>query len=281
MIFWIYDVFHILKSFHDAYYQVKRKLSKSITEAADIEEKAKTRSPQERTLKRYIELVDEVIPENQNLIDQMDTIIQWIGELIAFPGYSIEDSVSLINWCLDMLLVLAKDYSKLRAEIHKFREKIDTTLAYLHKFYGYMEREAQKQDVPYELLTQVYYLRRFDASSQEYSEGWARLHAAYGYDNALLGKAFTIVETLCRTTKRASSLVENLNSRIRPFLNDKRGMTDYHAQLMRMFLNYRKYPRSRLDFRKGKSPIEILLGTEENFDFFEALGISAPKIITV
>jgi hypothetical protein len=59
---------------------------------------------------------------------------------------------------------------------------------------------------------------------------------------------------------RASSMVENLNSRLRNYFFLRRTLGPDYLDLLRFFLNHRRYPRSRNEDRVGKSPAEILAG---------------------
>ena len=72
-------------------------------------------------------------------------------------------------------------------------------------------------------------------------------------------------------TKRASSLVENLNSRIRVYMNLKRMVPEKYFILLKVYFNTRKYHRSRVAERIGKSPLELMTGKEYP-EFLGALG---------
>ena len=61
-------------------------------------------------------------------------------------------------------------------------------------------------------------------------------------------------------TPRSSSLVENLNSRLRICFTLRRHLGGAYLELLRFFLNHRRFPRSRHAERQGKSPCELLTG---------------------
>lgn len=62
-------------------------------------------------------------------------------------------------------------------------------------------------------------------------------------------------------TVRASSLVENLNSRLRNYFFLRRHLGPDYLRLLRFFLNHRRFLRSERPERVGKSPAELLSGT--------------------
>jgi len=59
---------------------------------------------------------------------------------------------------------------------------------------------------------------------------------------------------------RASSLVENLNSRLRSYFFLRRQVGPDSLALLQFFLNHRRFLRSEHEQRVGKSPAELLTG---------------------
>jgi len=91
-----------------------------------------------------------------------------------------------------------------------------------------------------------------------YWQEWNRLRATMG------GKFHTLFEAVSRTmahTSRSSSLVENLNSRLRTYFTLRRHVGGSYLDLLRLFLNHRRFLRSRRAERQGKSPRELMTGS--------------------
>ncbi len=93
----------------------------------------------------------------------------------------------------------------------------------------------------------------------------------------------SLYDTLCRelddladSCVRASSLVENLNSRLRPYFSLRKRAGSGFCDLLRFFLNQRRLPRSRREHRRGKSPAECLTG-ETRPHWLEQLGYTLFK----
>jgi hypothetical protein len=63
---------------------------------------------------------------------------------------------------------------------------------------------------------------------------------------------------VARQTVRASSLVENLNSRLRNYFFLRRHLGPDYLALLQFFLNHRRFLRSERPGRVGKSPAELL-----------------------
>lgn len=72
-------------------------------------------------------------------------------------------------------------------------------------------------------------------------------------------------------TPRASSMVENLNSRLRNYFFLRRSLGDDYLSLLQFFLNHRCFMRSMKPERTGKSPKQLVTG-EAHPHWLELLG---------
>lgn len=79
------------------------------------------------------------------------------------------------------------------------------------------------------------------------------------------------VKEAMKSTPRASSLVENLNSRLRNYFFLRKQLGSDYLELLRFFLNHRTFKESRKRERVGKSPRELLTG-EKQPHWLELLG---------
>jgi hypothetical protein len=79
------------------------------------------------------------------------------------------------------------------------------------------------------------------------------------------------VAELARQTVRASSVIENLNSRLRNYFFLRRHLGGDYLTLLQFFLNQRRFLRSAHPERVGKSPAELLTG-QPHLHWLEMLG---------
>jgi hypothetical protein len=79
------------------------------------------------------------------------------------------------------------------------------------------------------------------------------------------------VEALRGGVVRASGVVEDVNSRLRDYFFLRKGIGGGYLELLRFFLNHRRFMRSEHAFRVGKSPAEVL-GGQEHAHWLEMLG---------
>lgn len=79
------------------------------------------------------------------------------------------------------------------------------------------------------------------------------------------------VQAVGRGTVRASSVIENLNSRLRGYFFLRRHLGPDYLDVLRFFLNHRRFPRSDRAERRHKSPRELLTG-QDHPHWLELLG---------
>jgi hypothetical protein len=108
------------------------------------------------------------------------------------------------------------------------------------------------------LVREACLLHRLPNTSTAYWQGWNRLRANVGDKFRAVFKA--VSQAMARTP-RSSSLVENLNSRLRNYFTLRRHLGSSYLDLLRFFLNHRRYMRSQLAERVGKSPRELMTAT--------------------
>jgi hypothetical protein len=81
------------------------------------------------------------------------------------------------------------------------------------------------------------------------------------------------VSDLAGSTVRASSVVENFNSRLRTYFFLRRSLGQDYLALLQFFLNHRRFLRSEHPERVGKSPRELLTG-ESHPHWLDMLGFT-------
>lgn len=84
------------------------------------------------------------------------------------------------------------------------------------------------------------------------------------------------VQKIISSVVRASSIVENINSRLRCYFFLRRQIGNGYLDLLRFFLNHRRFMRSELPDRVDKSPAELLSG-KSHPHWLELLGFEMFK----
>jgi hypothetical protein len=79
------------------------------------------------------------------------------------------------------------------------------------------------------------------------------------------------IESLAAGVVRASSVIENLNSRLRNHFFLRKQLGSGYLNLLQFYLNHHRFERSERAEREGKSPREVLSG-QQHEHWLELLG---------
>jgi hypothetical protein len=223
------------------------------------EERAKQRDEAAKTQTRAIRLADEVA-----------LLLGWLHRDVlgvAGPDYAtrcelydfiVEELKNREEQCPHRIRPVRRMLENQRKEVLAFAEKLD----------GELEKMAVKFELPVAWLREVFNLQQLPETSnkrwQRQAYWWKRLGGLYW-------EVQQASEELARRVVRASSVIENLNSRLRSYFFLRRQLGQGYLELLRFFLNHRKFLRSEHEERAGKSPAELLTG-EEHPHWLEMLG---------
>ena len=148
--------------------------------------------------------------------------------------------------------------SNQKADLLAFAEVLDQKLADI----------AKNLKIPLPMVREVCLLMKKSLATNVYWQKWNHLYQQLS-DKFLPVKE--AVESAMKSTPRASSLVENLNSRLRNYFFLRKHLNSDYLDLLRFFLNHRTFQESRVPERVGKSPTELMAG-EKHPHWLELLG---------
>lgn len=165
-------------------------------------------------------------------------------ELYDFIVAELRQRVPL---CRHRLQPVCRLLANHREEMLAFAVNLDQDLAAL----------AQNFEVSETLVRQFFNLQAIDPCKPQRWQGDAVLRQRLGARYYPLRQA---LQQLARATVRASSVIENLNSRLRNYFFLRRHIGGDYLALLQFFLNHRRFLRSEHAERVGKSPTELLTG---------------------
>jgi hypothetical protein len=144
----------------------------------------------------------------------------------------------------------------------------DDLLAFARALDEELELLRQEFQVPGELLRRLLgVLARDERDPRRWTEEAAIRERLRGRFHEVQAA----VAALAQGTVRASSLVENLNSRLRSYFFLRRHLGSDYLALLQFFLNHRRLERSDRPQRVGKTPAELLTG-RSHAHWLEMLG---------
>ena len=206
--------------------------------------------------KNYWTLREEIDPLLQR-VDSLNILYAWIKESISFTGYGYEKNLHLCEWILDEMAILFPERVRLRNAISRFRKSLPDVLSFLYRLQKEMDKMAEKFHVTGHDFMLLYQQQVYPYTSQEYQFAGKRLFQQFGKS---LPDAQAALKKMKCSVHRASSCVENLNGRIRCFINLKRNVPAYFFILVKVFFNTKWQFRSRCREREKTSAIERLTG---------------------
>ena len=142
---------------------------------------------------------------------------------------------------------LRKALRNQRGQLLAFADVVDQKLADI----------AGAFELSLQAVRDICLLHRKYNTSNAYWERWNQLHSQ------LSGKFYGVMKAVGKAleeTPRASSMVENLNSRLRNYFFLRRSLGDDYLSTLQFFLNHRCFLRSEVPERVGKSPKQLLTG---------------------
>jgi hypothetical protein len=122
---------------------------------------------------------------------------------------------------------------------------------------GKLTAIARAYEVSDSLVREACVLHRLPTTSAACWQGWSKLRAKLG---DRFGAPFDAATRVMAQTPRSSSLVENLNSRLRNYFTPRRRLAGSYLDLLGFFLNHRCFMCSQRAERTGRSPRELLTG---------------------
>jgi hypothetical protein len=206
------------------------------------------------------------------LADEVHTLSGWMQhDILALAGPDASTRQVLYDFVMERLQALeAVDAQRLRPVRQRLVNQRDMLLAFATRLDQALDTLAQRFAVPVFRLRQVLALQDFAPTTPAY---WSQVAAL---QHSLHGQFYVIDQTLRelrRRLHRASSLVENLNSRLRSYFFLRRQIGPQYLNLLRFFLNHSPFSRSQHPERVGKTPTELLTG-QAHPHWLELLGFT-------
>ena len=187
------------------------------------------------------------------------TLTQWLRyDVLALAGPALATRQALFDFLVEELMLREPaDAWRIRPVRVALQNQRDALLAFAGVLDAKLAAIAQTHAISKPLVREACLLHRLPTTSPAYWQGWNRLRAQIG------GKFHALFDAVSRAmadTPRSSSLVENLNSRLRTYFTLRRHLGGSYLDLLRFFLNHRRFLRSRHAERQGKSPQELMTG---------------------
>jgi hypothetical protein len=206
-----------------------------------------------------LELARQTEAQADYLARDIRLLTQWLShDILALAGPTLVIRQMLFDFVVTELQRREPDDAR---RIRPVRVALQNQRDDLLAFAGVLDEKlaaiAQVHDISAPLVREACVLHRLPSLSTAYWQGWNRLRAKLA---CKFHAVFDAVSQVMAETPRSSSLVENLNSRLRTYFTLRRHLGGSYLDLLQFFLNHRCLIRSRRAERNGKSPRELMTG---------------------
>jgi len=255
------DVFHIQRQCEGLANTLAR-LAQGVTSRRQTLKAKTTRAGQQgpdHEFADHLERARQAEIQAHQLARDIRTLIQWLShDILALAGPALATRRELFDFIVAELAAREPgDARRIRPVRVALQNQRDTLLAFAGVLDDKLAAIACAHAISGSLVREACVLHRLPSTSPAYWQGWNRLRATMG------GKFHTLFAAVSRAmadTPRSNSLVENLNSRLRTYFTLRRHLGGSYLDLLRFFLNHRRFMRIRHAERQGKSPRELMTG---------------------
>lgn len=266
------DVWHMFDQCDALCRNLAKKAQGALTKRQKLEEKmelAKLKGEGNKFSTKLIKARENEIKLLNKFAD-IKILLYWLRiDILSLAGAEWSERMELMNFIISELQhredqahkgirALRIALSNQKTDLLAFAQVLDQKLAEI----------AHKFQISLFQVRQVCLLMKKPLSTNVYWQKWNHLYQQLSEKFLLVKEA---VESAMKSTPRASSLVENLNSRLRNYFFLRKHLNSDYLDLLRFFLNHRTFSESRVRERVGKSPTELMTG-ETHLHWLEMLG---------
>jgi hypothetical protein len=193
------------------------------------------------------------------LAKDVKTLVIWLErDILALAGVSFTARCELYNFIVTELKHREHlDTARIKPVRIALERQRDNLLGFAKVLDHKLEEIAQRFQVPDYQVRAICLLQRKPKTSQAYWQIHSQLNRQLGWKFHTIQSA---VINAMSETPRSSSLVENLNGRLRNYFFLRRNLGQGYLDLLRFYLNHKTFMRSEKTEREGKSPAELLTG---------------------
>jgi len=266
------DVFHAERELGKLATYLENRAQGCVT-ARDKQERRMERAKKRKKGQRYairLGRARQAETQARSLADDIRTLEQWLRQdVLSLAGPGLKDRRALFDFILEQLrereTACPHRITPVRRALENQREQL---LGFVGLLDERLEDLAGRFEIPRYPLQALCELEGMDEHLPAY---WEREGALRQKPQWRFHEVREAVREAMAETPRASSIVENLNGRLRGYFFLRRHIGPEYLDLLRFFLNHRPFMRSERPERVGKSPAELLTG-EAHAHWLELLG---------
>jgi hypothetical protein len=208
------------------------------------------------------------------LADDVATLVAWLQrDILALAGPCHTERLALYDFVVAELQARATQCPhRLEPVCTYLVNQRDAVLAFAQQLDSDLAAVAADFQVDPALVRALLQVQQLDVRD---ARRWPREAVLRQQLRSRFYELSEAVAAIARGTVRASSVVENLNSRLRSYFFLRRHLGPDYLHLLQFFLNHRRFLRSEHPERVDHSPAELLTG-QPHAPWLELLGLPDP-----
>jgi len=256
-----HDHFHFISDLKDCGRFLKNQVASSTTKALKLfKREEKSRNLQKK--KEFSNALSEALTRLSSLeeiCERFKLLAQWMQhDVLQLAGHPPEDRAMLYDFIVSEMTVLASQHPhRIEAIVTSLHHQREALLEVTNELNALFLNLAQHYHVSIETIWAVCYTARYGIDSCKYNEQSSALESLIGEQYDEIEDAVLLI---LETTHRCSSMVENLNSRVRPYLDERKEISQKLLGLIQFYLNHKPFMRSKHERLVNKTPAQAMTG---------------------
>ena len=259
------DVFHVLRGCGQLTRSLEARVYQALQACVDLQRQLATpgqwRDRHQSSLSQKLRQARHKEAVAVALYDDVAVLLRWLREdVLAVAGPDRPTRQELLSFVQAELQTRARRGPLALKELCKLlKSQGKVLLAFAGPLDEALAKAAARFAVPVTLARRLLQMQALPAHSPQRGPQEAALRQQLR--GRYHGLSMAVAEAAARVV-RASSVAENLNSRLRNYFFLRRQLGSGYLSLLQFFLNHRRFPRSKHAERRDKSPAELLSGRE-------------------
>lgn len=269
-----HDHFHFIMALTDCAQFLKNRMDSAKTEAMELFSRsinAKNEDKEKKYTEEFV-LAHEEFKHLENIYTAFKTLSSWLQyDVLQLAGKSPAERSMLYDFILSEMISLASKHPhRIDAIVKAMKKRRDALLDITHTLNEKFSVLSVKYKVSIQTIWNICELAKHSFDSPKYVEKADQLAS-------FLGSTYDVIEDevllILESTHRCSSMVENFNSRLRPYLDNRKFISPKILALIQFYLNHKPFMRSKHERLVNKSPAEAFTGKSHK-PWLEMLGFN-------
>lgn len=268
------DVFHLVQYFAPVQRTLDDRAYLALATVDRLQQQQargeRRRGRQSLTLSQRLVPARRAAPQAVALADDVTVLLRWLREdILAVAGPDVATRRELYDFVVAELQArAAQGPERLKTLRQRLANQREAVLAFAQALDEQLQALALGWAVPAAVPRELLLLQALSPCD---ARRWRRELALRRQLGARYYGLAETVAAVARQVVRASSVVENLNSRLRDYFFLRRQVGPSYLALLQFYLNHRRFLRSERPERVGQSPRELLTG-QRHPHWLELLG---------